>query len=342
MTDSNEPVPVNASALSRGGPAERTITRIVIHAFRGIPGLVAVDLPPVGRVASSLLVLGDNGSGKSSIVDGLQFGLQCEIRGERGQRAVALARSKATEALPDVRITLSDGTEVRRVVSWEEREGGTPLARVDTSAASDFAKTPLVLRRADILRFWETPPDQRQLVFLRYFKPGSVASLELPQDRVARLRGDKGRATAARRDAIRSLADVAHLSPAQIPLDADGFNRWVNREFFGGFDRTASRVRVRRRLPPPIWIAIEEVRSSIKSVRAVERDLNLAKKAAPINDNEDLTRVLLSASERLTAAFQAISPRAPVDEVRLGAGRVDFRIVGAFRAPHKRRDGDRP
>lgn len=302
-----------------GNPGAQAVTGIVLRAFRGVPGEIAVEMAPTGAVATSLLILGDNGSGKSSIVDALQFGLQCEIRGVRGNSAVPLARSKATAGLPYVRITLADGVEVVRRVWWEEKDGHEPRLKVDASAVLAFSRTPLVLRRADILRFWETPSDQRQLVFLRYFRPGS-ANLELPHERMDRLRGEKARATAARRDAVRALARVAKFPPGDIPLDADSFNQWVNVQFYGGFDREAGRVRVRRRLPAPVSAAIEDVRNSIKQVRRVEREIVSAKSQNPRGGDQELARVLAGVNERLTDAFRVISPRAPVDRIRMELG----------------------
>jgi hypothetical protein len=277
-------------------------------------------MPPAGKVATSLLVLGDNGSGKSSIVDALQFGLQCEIRGIRGNSAVPYARSKATQDLPEVRIALADGEEVVRRAWWEETEGREPQLKVDGSAIAGFAKTPLVLRRADILRFWETPSDQRQLVFVRYFRPGAGADLELPRERMERLKGEKARATAARRDAVRTLAGVAEVPAGDVPRDADSFNRWVNDKFYGGFDRDTGRLRAKRRLPPRVWAALEDVRGATKKVRRVEREIESAKNAIPRGGDQELTRVLTGINERLTDAFQAISPRSPVDEIRMELG----------------------
>jgi chromosome segregation ATPase len=50
-------------------PVTEKVQRLVMHAFRGIPGEMAVDF---GK-GDSMVVYGDNGTGKSTIADALEW-----------------------------------------------------------------------------------------------------------------------------------------------------------------------------------------------------------------------------------------------------------------------------
>ena len=81
------------SPFSRGGIAEgaevvlpdydqsdrdRRIESVSLSHFRGVPKELQVDFRRGDRCVSGL-ILGDNGSGKSSVVDAIEFGLQARI-----------------------------------------------------------------------------------------------------------------------------------------------------------------------------------------------------------------------------------------------------------------------
>jgi hypothetical protein len=119
-------------------------------------------------------------------------------RGACGKEATAAAaRCGLTETLAKVIVDLDDGTVVRREVLHDADHN---RFRTEGSAPSDFSRTPLVLRRADILRFWDTPAELRQMVFVHYFRPGQ-RPVELPQEREHRLRATRQRAKGKRNDA---------------------------------------------------------------------------------------------------------------------------------------------
>ena len=86
------PTPV-AESLLQGGIAEgaevvlpdydqsdrdRRIESVSLSHFRGVPKELQVDFRRGDRCVSGL-ILGDNGSGKSSVVDAIEFGLQARI-----------------------------------------------------------------------------------------------------------------------------------------------------------------------------------------------------------------------------------------------------------------------
>jgi recombinational DNA repair ATPase RecF len=136
------------------------LNTITIENFRGIPGKLTLDLESgSGNKPKSLILFGDNGTGKSSIVDAIQFALQGEIGRERKMKS---GISLHSESLPMVQVILSDGREVSRSVISEI--DGVKLS--NSNRDKDFYVAPFVLRRSDILRFLNTPDEKRQIVFL--------------------------------------------------------------------------------------------------------------------------------------------------------------------------------
>ena len=59
--------------------SKKKISNIYIHSFRGVPNELTVDFTDKNGKAVSTIIYGDNGSGKSSIVDALEFNLQGRI-----------------------------------------------------------------------------------------------------------------------------------------------------------------------------------------------------------------------------------------------------------------------
>jgi energy-coupling factor transporter ATP-binding protein EcfA2 len=180
----------------------RWIRGVRIESFRGVPGILELDFGSQDR-PPAVVILGDNGSGKSSIVDALQFALQLQIQRERGKASLLLARCGLVRALPAVSVHLSDGSDVERRTWYEDDE-----LRVTPNPPGDFARTPLVLRRADILRFWDTPAELRQLLFVHFFSAGHEPP-ELPQERQRRLKAAEIKAKAQRRGRVQILLDCS-------------------------------------------------------------------------------------------------------------------------------------
>lgn len=293
------------------------VTRLTVEAFRGIPGYLALELSGEEQPASAV-ILGDNGSGKSSIVDALQFALQGELQGLGGSRAAALARSRFSDALPKVSVALSDGSSVKRAVSSADGD-----LRFDRSPVPGFGRVPLVLRRSDILRFWDTPAAQRQLIFVRYFNTSGRQARETPQERIDRLEAEEAQAKANRSNSLHALARIADVLRDRIPSDLGGFNKWVNEYFFGGYDLRKRRFRNKRRLPRDQWLAINRSRDAIKELRSIERELAAARQLTGNAKREpELVKILEEASADVTRAFRAISPRTGVDRfiIKVGEG----------------------
>lgn len=164
------------------------ISNIEISEFRGISHKLIIDFSAKGsNIPVSLLLAGDNGVGKSSIVDAFEFVLQGRINGKQAlsNEYSPLSMSRTFSPNSYVSIEFSDGSKITRKIV--EQEGGKTVKEcVYKDHASkyhdiinehpDFAISPFTLRRADILRFWHTKDRQRQSVFFDYLRKNSVGS----------------------------------------------------------------------------------------------------------------------------------------------------------------------
>ncbi len=82
-------------SCSRMSPVTERLQRLVMHAFRGVPGEMTVDF---GK-GESIVVYGDNGTGKSTIADALEWYFTGEIellvpRGAPARRALRRRRRR--------------------------------------------------------------------------------------------------------------------------------------------------------------------------------------------------------------------------------------------------------
>lgn len=113
--------------------------------------------------AGSLLLLGDNGVGKSSLVEALEFGLRGIVSGR--PNAVEYTRCALTDQNPSVRVTFDDGSSVERYVA----PSGGGVARVAVNgSAPGFGLSPFLIRRSDLERFWDPAPHTRDRLFTPY------------------------------------------------------------------------------------------------------------------------------------------------------------------------------
>lgn len=156
------------------------IRQIAASSFRGIPTHLAIDFSDNrDHKARSIILFGDNGSGKSSIVDALEFGVRGRLsrRGFRGQKQKREVRNVLTNRAPGVALVLSDGTTVRRGGGVKDSDEPDWKTRV----VPGFEYSPIVIRRHDVESFWTIPSDMRQDFFFDY-----LSNLEDPSGELAR------------------------------------------------------------------------------------------------------------------------------------------------------------
>lgn len=130
-----------------------TINNANIKAFRGIP---CTELPLEGN---SLLLIGENGTGKSSIVDALEFFFTGEVSSLKGMKGISLQRHVPHQnySVDDVKIELTIGDE-ELVRTFNESPSPSPNLKNYFKVVQNGE---FILRRKQLLNVIDVRPAER-------------------------------------------------------------------------------------------------------------------------------------------------------------------------------------
>ena len=128
-----------------------------------------------GAWPPSVLIFGENGSGKSSIVKAIEWAVQDRVQRKTLNRETPRPTllnifSPAEQGLAAV--TLSDSTVLLREAVWDQSGSVFTFSGTDTPQA--FQRSPIALTRADILAFINSAPKDRGAIFLDCSLGGST------------------------------------------------------------------------------------------------------------------------------------------------------------------------
>ena len=306
------------------------ISTLSIHSFRGIPHDLTLDLKSesTGKPVSMIL-FGDNGTGKSSVTDAIEFALQARIRGSKSLKQFATsAISFAGADLPSVQVLLSDGTSVERAIVHNKfAENG--LRWSHTKPHPKFNAVPFVLRRADILRFIDTPDNQRQLIFYDYFRTSALGDwVETPTEAELKLNQERTEEKERRRELI---AQFALRLGVDEPIEPNGtlFEQLVHERVYGGLSRDerkrALQKGIRLRIDPEAKRLADAIRESSKAIGLINKQLSDLSKSSGVSPRDafkkTLEDVFIKVGNRLTQGFQEISTSNFVDRIELVQGK---------------------
>lgn len=149
------------------------ISSIKISHFRGIPSELNLQFTDLTGKAVSAIIYGDNGSGKSSIVDALEFGLQSRIERSTSinnpTRPSVFNQSLSNDGLATVEIGFDDNSHLYRDVhaDYDEEKQRVKYIVNPTKPHQDFSRCPVVLRRNDILSYSSVSEIQKQVYLMK-------------------------------------------------------------------------------------------------------------------------------------------------------------------------------
>lgn len=301
------------------------VQRLHVDSFRGIPH--AVDLPlPTSAVPTSILIHGANGTGKSSLVDAVEFGLQARIHRsqhfDRPSIPSPFSLVSPSSSSPTVSITLSDDTVVTRTIHRDET-----AVQFDSVPHPSFAVSPMILRRSDILRFWSTPESHRQIFFRDFLQDWTSEPWEeLTDVQQETLLTTRLQLKAKRRALAQELANMTNVPYEDVPVVDPDLDHFVRQYVYGGMSgrqRAALRKKgVTLTVNKDVKKLTDTLRSHNQSIKRLRRKLRRVGSPNP-NRYLHLQDLLTTFSKRLTSAFARTSPSAAlVESIELIPGRI--------------------
>jgi hypothetical protein len=309
-------------------PQRLRVAKIDVEGFRGSSGALQVGLTArSGETPVSALIFGENGTGKSTLVDAVEVCLQGTVgrEGVVGPERPALVSLAGASGSASCTVTMNDGAEYRQQLAWKhDGDGSRRLVRSHVGRRPGFDLAPISLKRADILRFLDTPSVKRGMVFLDYFpvsSPMSEGDADLRgieyelQVRLAEVRQE-------RRDLGRRIAQG--LGVENPPTDAQEFDNLMGRLLYRGLDPSKARARgVRVRMPKSVGRDVNKY----NELRGREKQLKRQIRSGKPRTSEMVKRLqqasasLADISTLLTESFDSVTgaPHVRALEVRFGA-----------------------
>lgn len=296
------------------GTAASALKSLQIYQLRGIEGPLSVELVPTGVT----LVYGENGSGKSSICDAIEFGLRGAIsrRLTDGRKERRELRNLATAGAPTVDITMMDGKRYRRGYAqppWDLNRRLKPFDR--DSAVPGFDLAPTVLRRRVVEAFWEIPASARLDVFWDYLKAPGIEWRTSDDDVVL---ADHKRAMRELRIARRALLKIVQ-GFAFLP----GGQPWAppNRSAaLGAIARTIRKINLDQGNPGRLTNEQRAVANrygdALKAEEALRSRAEIARRRVA-RDSKRIGDFLLAAGQRAGADYHAVLQPDWLSDVRV-------------------------
>ncbi|CPU60637.1 recombination protein F [Mycobacteroides abscessus] len=310
---------------------ETKLTRLQVSGFRGSSGTVEMDISKGGKPADVLL-WGDNGVGKSTLVDGIEFALQHRV--DRSSDFNSSLRAAVRNlSVPTARavVELSDGTTVSRSLVMSKSGRDVPS---DLSVRPGFRIAPIVIRRADILRFLDTDALERGTVFFDYFPDPEGTIGARPDEELRQLEEERFLLRVARDDLAAQLAELYPDIENNFG-DSSALDAFVT-ELLKSVDITAYEHPLDA-LPQHAREIIEELRSAQLRSSAIKKKLDRGVQTLnPIAYRSQLSRIvpiLQTVTEDLTANFKRITRADHVTAIRVlvaKSGPVSLDVVVEF------------
>ncbi|MCG5440784.1 AAA family ATPase [Micromonospora foliorum] len=147
------------------------IQEIKIRSLRGIAEILTVPLHEKnGGPAQTTLIFGDNGAGKSSIVDAIEFLIRGQVsrRGVGGRKQRKELRNLFLDVPPAVIAKTDSGLLLARGDVKGVEEAKILKGR---STPEGIGSWPVAIRRQDVEEFWRVNDDRRLEFFYDYFLP---------------------------------------------------------------------------------------------------------------------------------------------------------------------------
>lgn len=319
------------------------IKSLYIHSFRGVPNELELDFTDKRGLPKSVILYGDNGTGKSTIADAIELCLQARIaRSEILKNPLRASIGNYNSKYPigaDIKITFDNDSEFERGIKVKNEDGYIKYYLESNLIHPNFSLVPVVLRRNDIINYSVIPREQRQILFFKFLYPKYYPKLDdivvysgcWENDPVIlSLKDEYIELKKKRRLYVSDLEEFIGVDKSNIPFGENKkFSNYIlqclgrrkyrkkeksyilpSKKFRGKDERKLNR------LYDLIWNCNEEILNiteRIKSALDISTETSLERRKR----NAD---ILSQASKYLSAAFQEISTADYVESISLSLG----------------------
>jgi len=327
------------------------IKSILIDSFRGIPNEIQFNFTDRKGNPQSTLIFGDNGSGKSSIIDAIEFNLQGKI--ERSDslnnefRPYPISINNYYEKEARTQIVFSnDEVFERDIIMRKDEKDFIKLHRSVEGFYSSFNIVPIVLRRSDIINYSITPTEKKQVLFWSFVYNTAQHStndsdLSNLNDRaiIQSLENQRIKLKKQRIDYLDSLAIVLNISKESIPFSQENkYLEFVKKVIRKGLtNKQIAELQFKGKLHGINLKAIEisqQILDLSDDIKKIQSEIFKLKKIENSNNvydkKEQIRRFINNASHSLSASFKKIITIDFIEEVIISIGNfseVSFEIL---------------
>lgn len=315
------------------------ISKLHIESFRGIPEELDINFTNYQGEAVSTIIYGDNGTGKSSIVDAIEFALQSRIGREsfihNKKRPSVISKKHADPKESKVIISFDNGETVERGIRIEYKNDKIKYTRTNDLPCANYDIVPIVLRRNDIMTYNIISGTERQVMFFKFIYKTNVididnkkeAQLEISPE-VESLNEEVIRIKKQREKLKRNLARKLGISPMFLSINTkEAINLCIKRNVVKYNGNPKQRTYNRKVVTPEEFDEIQRIANAILDYD-LERKLIKGAISKLTNTSSEVTNAriqkniefLNEASEYLTDAFKKISSIDYIDEFKLSFG----------------------
>ena len=290
---------------------------IKLGGFRGSPNEIEVNFTQKDTPVSAI-IFGENGVGKSTVVDAIEFALQARIsRSINFESPLTSAmRSFASDPIPKVEAKLSNDRRVVRSVTTNRSGALQPSPR---EVSPGFRLAPITLNRTDLQRLLDTEALERGTVLLDYF-PGDLQSLPMrPEQEVHRLRSEMTDLRVRRSGFATQLGDLINEDPSEL-ANRERFTRVIREKFMNG--DTVAHFEDRggwSTVPEEIRVAIVRLQETHLALSAAkkrsERAVEVLNPVAHAKQAKILAPILAKIGLDLSVAFSHVCHDYPVNRI---------------------------
>lgn len=314
------------------------IKNLEVNSFRGIPENLEISFSDRFSNPVSTIIYGENGSGKSSIVDAIEFNLQGRVerttalKSEFKPQPTSYRNGDLKGSTTAIKLE-DDSNNIRSIkVEFDEERLNYNYSSVPSKFHPNYKLAPIVLRRNDIINYASTPTNSKQVMFLSFVygtEDGQKPTINKEKEIVLKLNKERLRLKKYRREKLIEISSILKVDIDKIPYGNVGkFHDFIRYEIRKGLKSNQYKTLLQKGKVSGVneyclKKAIEAVKLTTEIV-SIQKKIGIAK--APTEKNTKIKsqiKVFLEAtSDILTDAFKNISTTKFVDEIKLSVGRL--------------------